>query len=372
MRFQRYLLLLTIAVVFAMGLVMVFNTTSADILDRDLDQDTHHAMLRHILYAICGCVAGLIAWAIGYRNLLRASPFLLGLCVIMLIMVLIPGVGKTVNGARRWIALGPYSMQPSECVKFVIPLFYIHIYLKTMDTPWDLRQFAKVMGMVLAPAALVFLEPDTGTTFIIGASILVLLLLTRIKWKFWVLPTLVLTVLAAGLAWQLPYARGRIAVYLNPEMDILGRGHQPYQAKIAAGSGGLIGRGIGKSLQKLNYLPEAQNDYIGAIYAEEFGFSGILLLISLYMLITYLGFHIAFQSKDKGAFYLAAIITFLISFQAFLNLGVVSGLLPSKGINLPFFSQGGTSLMANLAAIGVLLNISMVAEKGTQKVYTKD
>ena len=145
-----------------------------------------------------------------------------------------------------------------------------------------------------------------------------------------------------------------VNVYLNPELDIRGRGHQPYQAKIAAGSGKLMGKGPGNSLQKLSYLPEAQNDYIAAIYAEEFGFLGMIVLITLYMLVAYFGFSVAISTADQVGLCVAASFTFLISFQAFMNLGVVSGLLPSTGLNLPFFSQGGSSLIVNMMAISLI------------------
>jgi cell division protein FtsW len=148
-------------------------------------------------------------------------------------------------------------------------------------------------------------------------------------------------------------------VYLNPELDIRGRGHQPHQAKIAAGSGKLFGKGPGNSWQKLSYLPEAQNDYIAAIFAEEFGFVGMMGLIFLYMLFALLGFTIAYRCEDLGGLYLGVVVTFLVAFQAFLNLGVVSGILPSTGLNLPFFSQGGSSLIANLMGIGLLQSIAV-------------
>ena len=144
---------------------------------------------------------------------------------------------------------------------------------------------------------------------------------------------------------------------MNPEYDLRGKGHQPHQAKIAAGSGQMWGKGIGESLQKLEYLPEARSDYIAAIFAEECGFVGIMGLIFLYMLIGFCGFHIATSAQDIEGFYVASIFTFLICFQAFLNLGVVSGLLPSKGTNLPFFSQGGSSLLANMMAVSILLRV---------------
>ncbi len=190
-----------------------------------------------------------------------------------------------------------------------------------------------------------------------------LCVLTKISFKYWALPLLACVAIGCVSVYHLPYAQSRLKVYWNPELDLKGKGHQPYQAKIAAGSGRLWGKGPGNSLQKLSYLPEAQNDYIAAIYAEEFGFMGIAFLIFLYMSLAYLGFNIANAAVDRESFYLAASVTFLISFQAFLNLGVVSGLLPSTGLNLPFFSQGGSSLMANALGIGILLNVDSVARR---------
>jgi cell division protein FtsW len=207
---------------------------------------------------------------------------------------------------------------------------------------------------------LVAVEPNNGTAFVMFLSLIVLFFLMRIKAKYWAVP-LVVIVLAGGVfASQMPYVKARMRVYLNPEADLLGRGHQPYQAKIATGSGKLIGKGPGKSLQKLSYLPEAQNDYIAAIFAEEFGFIGISLLIFLYSFLIYIGFSITSLAHDKTGFYLGGVLTFLIGFQAFLNLGVVSGLLPSTGLNLPLFSQGGSSLIANLTEIGLLASISKI------------
>ena len=156
----------------------------------------------------------------------------------------------------------------------------------------------------------------------------------------------------------MPHVPGRIRIYLNPELDLKGKGHQPYQAKIAAGSGGLWGRGLGESLQKYNYLPEAKSDYIAAIFAEELGFLGIFFLILLYVCLSAAGFSIAFSSQEKIGFFMASIFSFLLAFQACLNLGIVYNLLPSKGTTLPFISQGGSSMIANICAIFLLVNIS--------------
>ncbi|MFT4553025.1 MAG: cell division protein FtsW [Chlamydiales bacterium] len=368
---QRYLLLICVTLIFGLGLVMVFDTSSADILDRSLSKSTHHSVIRQVLYGLIGCFSGGVASFIGYRNLLKLSLPILCILCFLLLLVFIPGIGKTINGARRWVGIASYTMQPSEFVKFAVPLFYIHYFMKIKEGELDLESFIKLVGPLLVPLVLIFLEPDTGTSVIILLTIFMLVVLTGVNRKFWVLPMVVAVVVGGSLAYNMPYIRARVAVFLNPELDRLGKGHQPYQAKIAAGSGGLTGKGIGKSLQKLNYLPEAQNDYIGAIFAEEFGFLGVLFLIFLYMILAYLGFHIAFSAVDKEGFYLAGSITYLICIQAFLNLGVVSGLLPSTGLNLPLFSQGGTSLMANIIGISILLNIAVVSEKSKNRVYRR-
>jgi cell division protein FtsW len=204
---------------------------------------------------------------------------------------------------------------------------------------------------------LILVEPNNGTVGVIALTLIMLCGLTQISVKYWAIPLLAMCLVGGLFAYNLAYVSARLKVYWNPELDLRGKGHQPYQAKIAAGSGKLWGKGPGNSLQKLSYLPEAQNDYIAAIYAEEFGFIGMMVLIALYMVIGYVGFFIAYGANDRGGFFLAASITFLFSFQAFMNLGVVSGLLPSTGLNLPLFSQGGTSLIANLSGLGLLLNV---------------
>lgn len=355
---MRLLLLVCVAVIFLMGLMMVFNTSSAEILDRALDRNTHHALLKQIAYACIGSLIATFVWKVGYDHLLKFSFPLLLLAIFLLLLVFVPGIGQMRNGARRWIGLGGFTFQPSEFVKYIILMFYIEYYMTRKDKLASFKNFIKLASILAIPFLLVMVEPDNGTAAVIGASLLPLFFLTGIRFKYWAFPVLALFCIGILAAYQLPYVRARLEVYLNPELDIKGKGHQPYQAKIAAGSGKLFGRGPGGSLQKLTYLPEAQNDYIAAIFAEEFGFLGILVLLTLYMLFAFSGFSIAMHAKKPEGFYLAASITFLISLQAFLNLGVVSGLLPSKGVNLPFFSQGGTSLMANLIGVTLLLSVA--------------
>lgn len=363
MPLRNYALIVVASIVFALGLVMIFNTTSAEILDQDLDRSTHVAIVKHLLYGALGCLLGGIIGKLGVRRFLRYSPLALALLTFLLALCFVPGIGKAVNGSRRWIALGGLSFQPSEFVKYVIPAYFIFQMTQLKSSEIKFWNLMKIISTVAVPMVLIFLEPNNGTVGVIAMTLVVLCYLTHIPLKYWAAPICAIFMIGAIFAWQMPYVQQRLKVYLDPDLDVRGRGHQPLQAKIAAGSGKLLGKGPGNSLQKLSYLPEAQNDYIAAIYAEEFGFLGVSALLLLYGLMAYLGFSIAYLVTRKDESLLASSAIFLISFQAFLNLGVVSGLLPSTGLNLPFFSQGGTSLIANLMGLSLILTTKVEYEK---------
>lgn len=351
-------LTVSVALLFIMGLLMIFNTTAAEIIDRALDASTHAALYKQAAYSLVGVSFGLIAYRFGYENIIRYSFPLLAFASFLLVLVFIPGIGMKVNGARRWLGIGGFPIgQPSEVIKILLPAAYIYWFSK-QEQPITFAPFLKILGKLSIPIALILFEPDNGTAVILFSLFVVLFFLSRIRPVFWAIPLSCICLMATAAAFQMPHVRNRIEIYLNPELDLKGKGHQPYQAKIAAGSGKIWGRGIGESLQKLNYLPEARSDYIAAIYAEETGFIGILTLLCLYVVLSSAGFIIAIQSQDRRAFLFAATLTFLISLQAFLNLGVVSGLLPSKGMTLPFFSQGGSSLLINIVSLFILLDIS--------------
>lgn len=356
-RFYHFLIIFCALSLFVMGLVMIFNTSSADALDHDLSHTTHQALFKQMLYGAVGLSCGVAVWHIGYRRLVEASPLLLAFFSLLLVLTLIPGIGREVNGSRRWIQLAGFSLQPSEFVKYLLPAYCIYRLKNGGEVLTSFGQFFKLASLLAIPLLLILVEPNNGTAAVAGLLLLLLCFIAGVRIKYWVLPLSLLLAIGALSAYQLPYVAARLNVYMHPELDLTGKGHQPHQAKIASGAGRMWGRGPGKSLQKLSYLPEAQNDYIAAIYAEEFGFAGILVLIFLYTLIAYAGFYIAYTASDKIGCYFATVIFFLISFQAFMNLGVVSGLLPSTGLNLPFFSQGGSSLIANSMGAAILLSV---------------
>lgn len=350
-------LLLSVIILVVLGLSMVFNTSSAQVLDRSLAKSLHHALLKQVLYAVLGAFLAVGVWFLGYREILRLSGYFLIAGTVLLVLVFIPGIGQQINGAHRWLGIGTYSFQPSEFVKYLIPLYFIQA-ISMRSTPLDFKSLVILLVKLALPIGLILIEPDNGTVAIILTGLVALFVLAKVRWIYWGMPLLVLTLLGGVVAFQMPHVHDRIQIYLHPELDLQGKGHQPHQAKIAAGSGGAFGRGLGESMQKLDYLPEARSDYIAAIFGEEFGFIGISALIILYMAIGYFGFSIAAKANNLPAFYMTSVLTFLICFQAFLNLGVVSGLLPSKGTNLPFFSQGGSNLLANFMVICMILNVA--------------
>lgn len=353
---MRLLLSLSVTLLFAFGLLLVLDTTAAEALDRAQGVGLYDAFFRQLAYALGGALLGAICYAIGHQKLLQGAYVLFALSLLLLVLTLVPGIGQTINGSRRWLSLFGLSVQPSEIVKLVLPLTFIR-WKMGQKGEITLPIFLQMGACLLFPIGLILVEPDNGTAAILLSVVVVLFFLSKIPAKFWAIPLGVFAILGLTAAYQLPYVHKRLEVYLHPELDLQGKGHQPYQAKIAAGSGQLWGRGLGESLQKLSYLPEARSDYIGAIFAEEFGFFGVLALLSVYGMFFYQAAKTALFAKKEETYLLAASYTYLIGFQVFLNLGVVSGLLPSKGTTLPFFSQGGSSLLVNFLLFFLILEM---------------
>jgi cell division protein FtsW len=346
-----------VLLLFTTGLLMIFDASSGEIVDLALGKNQFTGFFRQLIWGGAGIVAAIITCRLGWRFFFTYSQALFITLVIFLVLVFIPGIGVSANGARRWVGMHGVFIQPSEFVKIILPAFFIFFCSTRPAVFTQFTAFLRLLAITAVPVLLIVFEPNNGTAGVIALMIGVLTIVVGIPARFWVIPlccaAVALCIFAAGSG----YVQRRITTYLNPEADIKGKGHQPYQAKIAAGSGGLFGRGPAKSMQKLSYLPEAQNDYIAAIFAEEFGFVGMTLLICVYIWLLHEIWKIIQRAPVAEAFCWGMAIFFLIAFQTFMNLGVVSGLLPSTGLNLPFFSQGGSSLVANCAAMGLLVSM---------------
>jgi cell division protein FtsW len=349
----RLLILVTLGLV-AFGLVMVYSATSAPAA---LGGGNPMGYLeRQGSYALIGVALMVMGARFDYRRLKELAPGLVLVALVLCLAVL--GIGSQINGARRWISFGPAAFQPSELAKLALAI-WASAYLARHKPPQTLKQLWKPVGFVTAIfAALVIVEPDLGTVIALALMIAAILLVSGT-------PARVLTAAcglaaAAGLAaiYLEPYRRARFFSFLNPWHDAQGAGFQTVQAMIGMGSGGIVGRGLGQSVEKLFYLPEAHTDMIFAIIGEELGLVGATLVVGAYALFAYVGLRIALQSKDPFGKRLAAGLTALVCGQAVINLCAVMGLAPLTGIPLPFVSYGGSSLVLALASVGILLNIA--------------
>lgn len=315
--------------------------------------------MKHLVFAASGVMLGFTTWQLGFSNFLKHIDLIyIGLCLV-LACCFVPGISLVANGSHRWIGFAGYYVQPSEFAKFIFPLFALKKFYDLQSCYGSGLQWKQVLPVYLwlgVGLGLILVEPDNRSTILSGSGIVVACFLSRLPARFWLIPMMVFGLVCASVALQLPYVQRRLEIFMNPEADTSGKGYQPYQAKIAAGSGGLSGRGLGQGLQKFSYLPEAQNDYIAAIIGEEFGFIGISTLVGLYSALLICGFWICTLCRSFLMQMSAGIILYVIGIQVFVNLGVVGGLLPSTGLNLPFVSQGGSSLWACTLALSLLLN----------------
>jgi cell division protein FtsW len=358
------LILVTLALV-AFGLVMVYSATSAAAAVSA--GDPAYYLKRQALYAGLGVVAMLVVSRLDFRALRRLAGGLVLTSLVLLVGVLV--AGSKVNGARRWLDLGPVQFQPSELAKMALAV-WAAAYLARKRPPQTLKQLARPLGMLAAVFCLLLLaEPDMGTAIAIVLMLVAMLLVAGTPPR--TLGAGVGLFLAAGLlaVWFEPYRRARIFSFVNPWHDAQGAGFQTVQAMIGLGSGGFFGTGLGQSVQKLFYLPEAHTDMIFAIVGEELGLFGSTLVIFGYGVFAYAGLRIALSCRDPFGKRLAAGLTVLVCGQAGINLAAVMGLAPLTGIPLPFVSYGGSSVVVALASVGVLLNIaSNGAREGRARV----
>ncbi len=301
-----------------------------------------------IAFYICGNYKGL--------QLEKTWTLFYWLSILLLVAVLIPGIGVVRNGSQSWIAVGPLSLQPSELTKIatIIKLSFILANQKSTQSKIHWRHFL----YLFIPVILIMLQPDFGSAFILIVSVFLLFFIAGYPIRFYAFLIIAGVLGLVGLILSAPYRLKRIEAFLDPWSDPLGSGFQAIQSLLAIGPAGLYGHGFGNSRQKYLYLPEPQNDFIFSIIAEEMGFIGAAIIICAFGLLIYSGYKLAYKSSLKVSLYSIATLIGMIGFQAFLNIGVVSGLLPVTGVTLPFISYGGTSLVVTWIAIGIVWNFS--------------
>jgi cell division protein FtsW len=342
----------------AFGALMVFSATSVKAVLPEGGGDSAEYLKRVVVFAVLGLIVMRIFSTYGLRIARATTPAFLVLAILMLLAVLVPGVGQTVNGSQRWLGAGVVQFQPSEIAKVAVLLYGAHLLAsepRGVRTLQGLGPFLIVCGVFLG---LIALQPDLGTASTIIFSSACLLLLAGTRPRTLAPVAAVLAVGVVALIASHPYQQARLTSFLDPAADLSGAGYQSAQAEIAIGSGGPLGVGLGESIQKASYLPEAHTDMIAAVIGEESGFAGMLVLIALFGMFGWAGFKAAHRATDRYSKLLAASLTSLVLIQAGINLFAVMGLAPLTGIPLPFVSYGGTSLVVMLAAVGLLLNVA--------------
>jgi cell division protein FtsW len=354
-QFEARLLLLVSFGLVAFGLVMVYSATSASAALAN--GDPAYYLKRQALYAVLGLGLMFMLARTPFPALRRLAPGLVATSLFLLVAVL--GLGAAVNGARRWISLGPIVFQPSEFAKIAIAV-WAAAYLARRAAPKTLKEIWRPIGaMTCLYAVLLLLEPDLGTAIAIFVMLAGMLLVAGTPVRPLVGGLSLATAIGLAAIWIEPYRRARVFAFLNPWHDAQGAGYQIVQAMIGLGSGGPFGVGLGQSVGKANYLPEAHTDMIFAVIGEELGLVGTTALIAAYVAFAYVGLRIALRCRDPFGKALASGLTILICGQAAINLAAVMGLAPLTGIPLPFVSYGGSSLIVGLAAVGILLNIAV-------------
>ena len=346
----------------AIGLVMVY---SASISTAEASRFTGHNeaffLIRHSAFLGFALAVAITVFLVPTRFWQHAAPWLFMLCLVLLVLVLVPGIGREVNGARRWLDLRVGSVQPSELIKLAAVLYAADYTVRKHAV---LKSFRKgllpMLAVMLAVSWLLLREPDFGAFVVIAVTSFGVLFLGGMNGKHFAALVAMLGVGFAGLVLSSPYRMQRIFGFMDPWSDPFGRGYQLSHALIAFGRGEWLGVGLGASVEKLSYLPEAHTDFLLAVIAEELGFAGVSVVIVLFVWIVFRAFAIGRQAALRERHFAALAaqgIGIWIAFQALINMGVNMGLLPTKGLTLPLMSFGGTGLLVNCVALAILLRI---------------
>ena len=344
------------------GMVMVYSASIA-IAEAGRFTGNHQAyyLVRHGVFLTVGLIAAGFAFQVPLSSWQQFAPWLFVASFVLLLLVLVPGVGRDVNGARRWLSLGFINLQPSELMKLFAAIYAADYTVRKMPHMHDLKKaFLPMAGAMVAVGVLLLKEPDFGAFVVIISIAIGILFLGGMRARLFAVLIVVLVAAFAILIIVSPYRRDRIFGFMDPWSDAYGRGYQLSHALIAFGRGELFGVGLGASVEKLFYLPEAHTDFLLAVIAEELGFVGVVMVIALFALVIQRAFVIGRQAVALDRLYAALVaqgIGIWIGVQSFINMGVNTGLLPTKGLTLPLMSFGGSGIVANCVALAILLRV---------------
>jgi cell division protein FtsW len=354
----EYSLLLTATLcLLAFGAVMVFSASSARSLLTGGGNGFYY-LERTLVFGAIGLAVMRVGSLRGVAVARTLTPLLVAVSLFLLVAVLAPGVGQTVNGAQRWIGAGLLQFQPSELAKLTLVLYGAYLLAKEPRRARSLAGLGPYLLVVGGSILLVAIEPDLGTSMIIAAAVGCVLFVAGVRLRTLAPVAVAVAAITVAVVASNPYQQERLTGFLNPGADPGGAGFQSKQATIAVGSGGIFGVGLGESVQKASYLPEAHTDMVAAVIGEELGLVGVFVLVGLFGMFGYAGLRAAHRARDRFSKLLAAGLTSLILAQAALNLFAVFGLAPLTGVPLPFVSYGGTSLVITLASAGLILNVA--------------
>jgi len=354
---QTRINLAAIAIVLVcVGIVMIYSTSA--IYAYENLGDSAYYLKRHLLYVLFGLFFSILVMSVDYERLRQLAKPLLLVSIFLLMVLLLPGVGRQIGGARRWFRIGGFSFQPSELVKFAMIVYTADFLVRKKEYLNSFfHGFLPVLCMLLLISGLILIQPDLGTTIAIFAICFIMFFVGGIKLTHMLSVILCSLPLMYVLVFSVPYRRNRILSFLNPWSDPQGHGFQIIQSLVALGSGGFWGAGLGQGKQKLLYLPAAYTDFIFSIIGEELGFLGTAAIVVLLILFLIQATKISLKANDSfGQLLCFGLISCLV-IETIVNIGVVTSLLPTKGLPFPFISYGGTSLIFNMIYVGLILNI---------------
>ena len=350
-------LFFTAIILILFGLIMIYSASSIWAMYKF--SDSFKYVKQQGLFILVGVILVFVIRKIDYRIYYKNATKIFFSCIVLLILVLIPGIGSVRNGSRSWFGIGSFGIQPSEFAKVGLIILTSKYLSKSNKFVKDIKRgVIPILSVLFLVFGLIMLQPDFGTGMIIVVSILAMLFIAGVNMKFFIGLGLIGVIGIVILIVIAPYRMDRITSFIDPWSDPLGTGFQIIQSLYAIGPGGLLGMGFLKSRQKQFYLPEPQTDFIFSIISEEFGVLGVAIISSLFILLLLFGIKIALNTKDNFAKLLSFGLIFQMLIQAVMNLMVVIGLIPVTGVTLPFLSYGGSSLLVSMVAIGIIMNIS--------------